>query len=418
VPSHIQSRQATPTVCPAYQCSISGGTCSSMTPCQTCLTNYQNCAIVAGGNGTEQCKCIIQEISCLKQFPVCFQNTITAVQSCLQFYTGAIYGNCSGQCNGLTPNVGIIQQCALGAGIGCNAAGNCVPLHTSGTCTGPADLTCGDPAGNYYSIYNIYSCQNSTNGYNCAQTPGIHILGSANDGCITNLDCFDGIPCVGGICQGTKIGGACQTSGSCVFGAFCFNQNCTAQIPNGGNCSGIPGGCMVGSTCGLKAVCVPQLTVPVGGVCANSLECQAGLYCSPANFKCVTPPANLPCQQTADCGNTQQGICNCNLDGTKSCSVGPLSFSFPATCVQYFDMLVSCSNQYQCKNSLAPTSCMARNCPKTVNCYGSCALKVLSSIGVPNNCYSTVNLPCNNPASIITFGGWVLLAGFLVSILL
>jgi len=243
-------------------------------------------------------------------------------------------------------------------------------------------------------------------------------LSLANDKCTTSADCVDGIPCVGGLCQGLSIGKACVNTGSCVYGAYCAHGVCAPNVPNGGNCSSNTGSsCAFASTCGYQKLCVPIYSVPLGGNCDSTMssECLSGLYCD-ITSKCSPIPAPLTCQTNADCTPSQQGSCQCSLDGVKRCSVGGPATGFPLACSRYIQPLVGCMSQFQCQGpTLTPNGCAALHCSNQYNCYLNCAESQIFKIGVPPSC-NGYTIPCS-PATFISSTVWLAMIAVLLHFL-
>jgi len=320
-------------------------------------------------------------------------------------------GNCSTLCAypSAIPNY---KVCTIGAGLGCNAVGVCQPYHTSGPCSGLADGTCGDPTLNAFDVeFDIYACLNSSNGYQCGAV--LQLVGAAGDSCVTTADCIDVVPCVGGICQGTAIGGNCNFDESCVFGAYCNNGMCTAYVPTGGNCATNPDSCnSVTDVCGAGGKCVTQLSVASGGNCASIGECAAGLTCNPVTLKCALPPPVTKCNVETDCLLANLGDCMCNPDGTKSCSgSGPNTVSLPTQCVKYNSNLAACATQFKCRGGVTEGTCFANNCAKQISCIAGCSISALlgPGTGTPANCFQN-NFPCAGTGTVSFGVAWLLLS--------
>jgi len=391
-------RQTIPANCPVTSCSGNGGSCSPFGPCLICENNATACKN-ANPTGAAFCQCILQEIACFDANPGCSTILQETVLDCQLDFVGAIYGNCSALC--AYPNtIPSPKICTVGAAIGCSASGVCQPYHTSGACTGPDDGTCGNPNIDALDIeIDIYGCLNSTNGFQCGKAAQLVL--SAGDGCTTSADCADATPCVGGVCQGTAIGGACNLAASCVFGAYCINKMCTAFIPTGGSC--FPGGCnSITDVCGFGGICVTQYSVVSGGNCSVTIECAAGFTCNLSTKKCTLPSPLTTCNVESDCVTANLGDCMCNADGTKSCSnSGPNSVSIPTQCVQYNSQIVTCANQFKCKGTTLPGSCFAKNCLNQANCFSGCVFSAFlgPGTGVPANCFQN-NFPCNTGTAV------------------
>jgi len=94
---------------------------------------------------------------------------------------------------------------------------------------------------------------------------------------------------------------------------------------------------------------------------------------------------------THSIGKTSRNTCQCNSDGSSTCSVGPTSVSFPLTCAQYYNPIMNCINENQCVG----TPCIQQsNCGAALNCYISCYLNFfLSSPTSGNACFPPNSLP-------------------------
>jgi len=415
-------RQVSPNGCPIFACVGQGATCTSNIPCITCQLTYSACFFANLGNITAQCLCTLQEIKCFNSYPQCYSYSSLAITTCGANFAFST-GNCTAQCSALSTATLIpanFNECQIGSGLYCNVNSQCTSEQTSGACIYYGDSTCGNPnPASFISTQTQYSCQLSGNQYQCLPiiTTGVGSQ-SANDGCSTSADCVSALPCTNGVCVGIAVGGTCLSSGACVYGAYCgTNRLCTPVVGSGGACNitvqnmGILQ-CAVGFLCGLGNVCVAQLSKSSGTACVNTAECAPGLFCG-STGTCVVAPS-ISCNTNVDC-QPNYGSCMCNLDGTKSCSIGPLSVSFPAQCAQYYQPYTTCIENNQCKG-VGINSCGLNKCSFQYGCYVKCIEQAAAQIEkLPTNCFSPALLAglCGD-ASTSVISIWILMFAVLL----
>jgi len=254
------------------------------------------------------------------------------------------------------------------------------------------------------------------NGYQC--TLVAEALGNTGDSCGSSINCVGGNACINSVCQGVPIGGVCVPMASnCVFGAYCNSTSmCSAYLPIGGNCATGAQCDPYSAICGFGGLCVTSFSIPLGGNCVIASECQPGLSCN--QEKCAIEIPITPCNQPSDCLNAGLDNCNCNADGTKTCSgSGIASVSIPTQCATYNQQLLTCATQNKCASTLiGPNSCIQRNCAKFTNCALGCAFNTNAiATKLPVSCF--VNpYPCSTGVSI-TFG-WILFVLLLFAFLI
>jgi len=334
-------------------------------------------------------------LTCFAQYPACYPSAVDNIDLCLDGYI-TLPTNCSCGSPGAVPPTG--STCYSEQPLTCSSSSTCANIKTSGPCIQNGD--CGDPTTGFFNSY-VYSCQNiSVSGVyslQCAMTLGTQ---AAGDSCTTSLNCADSIPCTGGICQGTSPGGTCTSSASCAFGNFCdITNQCTPQVAPGGACPTLDA-CTYGYICGYSGSptsgkCISLQSVPGGGNCVQTEECQNGFYCNSATGVCTAPPPSfVTCTSTAGCIGIPGSECQCNADGTATCNIGP-NFVQP-TCNNQFNNLMKCAYQNQCFDDFGGGTCTTAHCLNQLNCYSACAAPILST--GPSECTLYPTFQCTSEA--------------------
>jgi len=347
-------------------------------------------------------------IKCFSNYPQCWASSFENIEICLAF--GAPPGSLIGNCSCLNPGQAPASINTCLSDLYCPSSTNvCTVKETSGTCLFGTE--CGDST--YHPLTpGSYSCINSQ----CVVTPNTQ---AANDGCTSSNNCVDGIPCTGGVCIGSLTGAVCTSDFSCAYNYYC-NPNsgtCAPAQPLGTPCTASDQ-CLDDSICGYASLtlgkCVPIFSVPAGNPCFSTDECQYGLYCDGA---CTPVPTSYqPCKNNTDCSKIIGSVCACNLDGTRTCDIGPLNANVGACNTQY-ETLENCVKQFGCKDVIGANTCGANHCENQLSCYLKCINSNYPTTPLMTCNPPLTNLVCVAPANIISFIGLLSFILIMISIM-
>jgi len=396
VPEGLSNKRANYN-CPVKQyCNDIGGTCYTTAPCTACVNQLNTCLFTAGINSTYTCICNQNYINCLNAYPACYAYTPYAVTNC-QVNTNCI-------CPAAVAPTSV-SYCLSDSY--CNA-GFCTGLQSSGPCT-PNQGVCGDSVNVEFGI--AYSCQNISGSFQCAKTP--HVM-SAGDSCATSNDCVDSIPCIGGLCVGTAVGGTCTSSYSCAFGLWCNNGMCAAQTALGGTCNASNSlQCYGTGVCGFNSVCVAANSVPVGGNCIVNQECTYNSFCATSKTCVAIPATPMACLNSTDCANSVYGgACGCDPYNANPVCFFSLPSINLAPCATLINTGNTCVLNGQCKPVLGGLTgtCTYNKCSNQVNCAELCVVNNNQPFFGTAACLKFPPFICKAGASVLSFGTYLILA--------
>jgi len=239
-------------------------------------------------------------------------------------------------------------------------------------------------------------CQNNTQ---CMQSstggPIMCVSGSCQyvygpgDECDTNANCYGGLNCTNGTCQGIALNMACNVSGlsTCAWGLYCgLNPNltapftiCISTIPNGGVCNG-SSPCAFGNTC-IQNKCVADYSQGTGTTCFGN-SCNTGLVCATNNNTCVSATTSLTsCTNSTDC--TAGTVCVCSpFSGDSFCDTASIN-----PCTSEAQTLETCLKDNNCTTggNDSPMSCCYNNCYSSYKKSFSCGCSITKSLF--GNCF-------------------------------
>jgi hypothetical protein len=166
-------------------------------------------------------------------------------------------------------------------------------------------------------------------------------------------------------CMNTAWVGTVAVDGACFFNVECAGAPDNFCAPNR-KCQARPGhGQPCGSGCASQFYCTGGLCqprLPAGGLCAQTSECQTGLFC---NTSLPMPACTAPGEDGATC--TSSSACKSNQCIPGTCAGSSNSCYLDTQCSgRCADDNSSCSNASQC----APGTCMLSgfSCSSPTSC--------------------------------------------------
>jgi len=255
----------------------------------------------------------------------------------------------------------------------CCAIGN---ICVNSKCMVPTNKTVQIDCGNNQTICDQFGIANVINSLKCVSGK-CHLRYMLHDHCSNDNDCWGNMHCIGGKCQGIRIGERCGPSPvfdinndfqDCQWDAYCGSNNiCKRRTPDGVQCEPYTSRCERGHFCRVSnssqayGVCAKQFTLADGHYCNTNHQCRSG-FCD-RNSKCKTSKKFLltSCKSNLDC---KHGV-NCSVCDkiTGSLYCNDTLDSIP--CLTEQNNTYSCLLKHKC---VAPQIGNDKNTCQMVNC--------------------------------------------------